>query len=65
MDSYKVSVLMTPQYHINNKKPFIWSVLAYSAKDNKWTGIYSGWSESPEKAFIEAKQYYDQLLSIN
>lgn len=63
MEKCKISVMMNPQPHINKNKPYYWAILDYSESKEDWFTLYCGWSESPEKAFVEAKQLYDKVIN--
>lgn len=51
---YVIKISMTPHYHDNIKHPYYWCIL--SNKDG-WINEGSGWSSTPDQAFIEAKMY--------
>lgn len=57
--NHKIEVIPEPDHEMGNT-PYFWCVLTWGEKD--WYNNGCGWSETPEKAFKEAKLHYNQLL---
>ena len=63
MESYKIEVMMTPD-HSNGPfcPPYFWCILHYV--HGKWCNCGHGWASTPECAWNEAYEYYDNITSI-
>lgn len=59
MDTIKIEVLMTPQYHDNKYKPYFWAIMKLSSTSGEYynSGL-CGWAETPADAWKEAYQDY-------
>ena len=55
VEEYVIKVTMTPHPHDNPTRPYFWCILAYN---NGWSNQGSGWAETPEMAFSNAKNYF-------
>ena len=56
--NYKICVYPEPDFSMGGK-PFFWVIFKY---DSEWHNIGCGWSVTAEKAFEEAKTYYDTWI---
>ena len=51
---YKIEVCMNPHHWDNKEKPYYWVIF----EGNCNAGF--GWCETPEQAWVEARQYYEE-----
>ena len=51
---YKIQVSMTLSFHDNPTNPYFWCILEFN---NGWSNTGSGWSKTPDEAFLDAKDY--------
>lgn len=56
---YKIEVIMTPHPWDNHKKPYFWMIGSYCG--NSWCNNGAGWAETPEEAWKQAYEYYNQF----
>jgi hypothetical protein len=54
--NYKIEIGITPNYKDNKHKPYYWVLFVFN--DGEWCNECFGWSESPEKAWTEAFNFY-------
>ena len=57
---YAIEVLMNPHPWDSPKKPYFWMIKSYCG--NQWCNHTAGWAATPEKAWIEAKKFYDEMV---
>lgn len=58
---YKIEVIMTPHVHDSPVLPYFWCIL--SCCDGTWSNCCHGWAVTPERAWQEAKTFYNKYLN--
>lgn len=61
--NYKIEIGLTPNYEDNRYKPYHWVI--FSLNDSDWCNVNFGWSESQEKAWQEAYDFYLNFINTD
>jgi hypothetical protein len=56
---YCIEVLMTPHPWDSPNKPYFWCI---KSSVKSWCMETGGWAATPEEAWREAKEYYDEMI---
>lgn len=59
-DEYVIKVNMTPHIHDNPANPYFWCVMKF---DGVWCNECSGWAKTPEQAFADAHDEYQEMFA--
>lgn len=61
---YRIEVSLEPNYHDCANKPYFWRIASLNIDNpnSQYCTTTAGWAETPEKAFEEAKMFYDKYI---
>lgn len=59
---YKIEVSMNPSQCNDYKDLYFWCIFGRNSDDIYWSNFRHGWAKTPEKAWEDAKEYYNKSL---
>lgn len=61
---YKIEVSTSPNYVDNAICPYFWIIrsIVENNDNSDWCTVTAGWAATPEEAWREAKDFYDEMI---